>query len=205
MLLVCHPMVSFDGPRLVFSSLSSCLFLSLYFIFSSLSLSFSLSPSLSPCVVGVVSCVVVCVRCGVWCETSPCVHSKRPRVCRHHAHMLKHMCAWCQYTRGRFERTHGDVLNGHTGSKRGHRQFCTPKFAHVRLSRATVFAVSRVELCVHVPCRAVRAHNINGKKGGGQTELPGLSSRRTARPVAGTMGLDTSDRQRSTSNKLTKK
>ena len=30
------------------------------------------------------------------------------------AHMLKHVCAWCRYTRGRFERTHGDVLSGHT-------------------------------------------------------------------------------------------
>ena len=50
-------------------------------------------------------------------KTAPCVHSKRPRICRHHAHMLKHVCAWCRYTRGRgrFERTHGDVLSGHTG------------------------------------------------------------------------------------------
>ena len=29
--------------------------------------------------------------------------------------MLKHVCAWCWHTRGRFERTHGDVLSGHTG------------------------------------------------------------------------------------------
>ena len=28
--------------------------------------------------------------------------------------MLKHVCAWCRYKRGRFERTHGDVLSGHT-------------------------------------------------------------------------------------------
>ena len=28
--------------------------------------------------------------------------------------MLKHVCAWCPYKRGRFERTHGDVLSGHT-------------------------------------------------------------------------------------------
>ena len=40
-------------------------------------------------------------------KTYPCVRSKRPRVCRHHTHMLKHMCAWCWHTRGRFERTHG--------------------------------------------------------------------------------------------------
>ena len=37
----------------------------------------------------------------------PCVDSKRPRVYRHHAHMCYHMCAWCRYTRRRFESTHG--------------------------------------------------------------------------------------------------
>ena len=47
-------------------------------------------------------------------KTSPCVDSKRHRVYRHHAHMLKHMCAWCRYTRRRLEPTHGDVLNVHT-------------------------------------------------------------------------------------------
>ena len=41
---------------------------------------------------------------------TPCVRSKRPRVYRHHAHMLTHVCAWCPYTRGLFERTHGDVF-----------------------------------------------------------------------------------------------
>ena len=41
-------------------------------------------------------------------KTSPFVPAPR-------AHMLKHVCAWCRYTRGRFERTHGDVLSGHTG------------------------------------------------------------------------------------------
>ena len=40
-------------------------------------------------------------------HTSPCVRSTRPRVCRHHAHMLKHVCAWCRYTRGRVDWTHG--------------------------------------------------------------------------------------------------
>ena len=48
-------------------------------------------------------------------KTCPCVRSKRPRLCRHHAHMCFNMCAWCRYTRGRFERTYGVVLNGHTG------------------------------------------------------------------------------------------
>ena len=37
-------------------------------------------------------------------QNPPCVDSKRPRVYRHHA---QHMCAWCRYTRRRFEPTHG--------------------------------------------------------------------------------------------------
>ena len=48
-------------------------------------------------------------------KTSPCGRSKRPRVDPHHAHMCFNMCAWCRYTRGRFERTHWHVLSGHTG------------------------------------------------------------------------------------------
>ena len=72
--------------------------------------------------------VCVCVCCGtlknveknpcVNSKTPPCAHSKRPRVYRHHAHMCFNMCTWCRYTRGRFERTHGDFLNGHTGGRR---------------------------------------------------------------------------------------
>ena len=64
------------------------------------------------CLVCVFVCVFVCVlRLAEknvekpvfgFKKTSPCVHSKRHRVCRHHAHMLKHP--------GRFERTHGDVF-----------------------------------------------------------------------------------------------
>ena len=66
---------------------------------------------------------VVCVRCVVcvYCvvlwhaETSPCVNSKRPRVYRHHAHMCYR--AWCRYTQGSFESTHGGFLDGHTGER----------------------------------------------------------------------------------------
>ena len=43
------------------------------------------------------------------------VRSKRLRVHRHHAHMLKHMCAWCPYTRRRFECTHGAVFESTHG------------------------------------------------------------------------------------------
>ena len=48
-------------------------------------------------------------------KTPPCVDSKRPRVCRQHAHMLKSMCAWCRYTRGCFESTHGGVFESTHG------------------------------------------------------------------------------------------
>ena len=64
-------------------------------------------------------CVVVC---GVWCGTleeprvstqhvSMCAFKMSPCVPAPRAHMLKHMCAWCRYKRGGFERTHGDVFH----------------------------------------------------------------------------------------------
>ena len=61
-----------------------------------------------------VSCGVVggrCVRCrGAVTKKkkkkNPCVRPRRHFVCRHHAHMLKHVSAWCRYTRRRFESTH---------------------------------------------------------------------------------------------------
>ena len=52
----------------------------------------------------------------------PCVYSKRPRVCRHHAHMLKHVCVWWG--------THGDVLSGHTGFSACHTHHTTHHTAH---------------------------------------------------------------------------
>ena len=67
------------------------------------------------CVVCCVLCVVVLV-CVVWhaekfpcvdLKRPPCVHSKRPRVYRHHVHMCFNMCAWCRHTRRCFECTHG--------------------------------------------------------------------------------------------------
>ena len=48
-------------------------------------------------------------------NASVCTFKTSPFVLAPRAHMLKHVCAWCWYTRGRFERTHGDVLSGHTG------------------------------------------------------------------------------------------
>ena len=84
--------------------------------------------------------------CGAaWHAEKPsCVDSKRPRVYWHHTHMCHHMCAWCRYTRGRIESTHEGFLDRHTGERRGeegerregHRQFCSPKFAH-KFARAS--------------------------------------------------------------------
>ena len=82
-----------------------------------------------------VQCVVrgvrgVCCVCGAaWhaenhplCrfKTPPCVGSKRIRVYRQNARMLNTR-AFCRYTRMRFEPTHGDVLNLHTGRWEGGR------------------------------------------------------------------------------------
>ena len=50
-------------------------------------------------------------------KTFPCVRSKRHRVYWHHVYMCLNMCACCRYTPGRCERTHGDVLDGHTGRR----------------------------------------------------------------------------------------
>ena len=47
----------------------------------------------------------------------------------------KNMWACCRYTRGHFERTHGDVLNAHTGEGRGGSSpVLLTKMAHVGLS-----------------------------------------------------------------------
>ena len=91
-------------------------------------------------------CVLVCPF-----KASPCVRSKRPRVYRHHAHMLKHMCAWCRYTRGRFERdtrarfewTHGHTHththhhdHNHSHNDTHHRHhMCTPTHNITRKDR----------------------------------------------------------------------
>ena len=92
-------------------------------------------------VIVVVWCVVVF---GVWCGTQkkpPCVDSKRPRVYRHHARMCPKHARGAGTHGGRFERTHGGFLDGHTacmetgreeGGKGGvHRQFCLPRLVHV--------------------------------------------------------------------------
>ena len=103
------------------------------------------------CVCVVWCCVVLCGVvwcCEVWCcvvwccvvwhaenlcvdsKRFPCVRSKRLRVYRQHSHMLFSMWAWCRYTRGRFEYTHGKRFESTHG---GHRQFCLPRKAHVGL------------------------------------------------------------------------
>ena len=93
-------------------------------------------------------CVALCcVWCGVWRglarrKKPSCVDSKRPRVYRHHAHMCYHMRAWCRYTRGRFESTHGGRTHGGEGMKGGRGRGVTVssanhEMAHVELSLAS--------------------------------------------------------------------
>ena len=111
LLFSCHLLLfsfsfSFSLFRLIFS-------LSVFFLclLSLSSFSVFFLRLLSPCV-GVCRRVCLCVWCGVVCrvvwhaenpvcrlKTPPCVDSKRPRVCRQHAHMLKSMCAWCRQSR----------------------------------------------------------------------------------------------------------
>ena len=69
---------------------------------------------------------------------------KRLRVFWHH------MCAWCRYTRGRFEWTHEEPG--------GHRQFCLPKFAQVGLQRAS--EVHHFEFLTTLTFRALRGNHI---------------------------------------------
>ena len=43
-----------------------------------------------------------------------CTFKTSPFAPAPRAHVFQHVRAWCRYTRRRFERTHGDVLSGHT-------------------------------------------------------------------------------------------
>ena len=60
------------------------------------------------CVRGVCGCVLSVCNAAGHAENPPHVPAKRPHV--------EHMRAFRRYTRKRFEPTHGDVLNQHTGS-----------------------------------------------------------------------------------------
>ena len=123
---------------LVFSCLVSCLSLSLSV---SLCVCLSLSLCLSVCVVWCVWCprvyvqkhLRVYVQNASVCrfKTSPCVPAPRPHVITHAGVVPVHTGTFRTYTRGRFECTHG---GGRGEGRAGHRQFCLPKFAHVRLS-----------------------------------------------------------------------
>ena len=162
----------------IFSSLSSCLSSSLSsFIFSSLSFSFFFLRLLSksPCVVVVCCCVllVLLVLCGLvccvsfvlclfvlWCETLQNrvwiqkrlrVYIQNVPVCAGTTRTHALTCArGCRHTRRRLGRTHGDVLDGHTGVLNGRQSTTTThtttttnktknhqKIPHVGLTRAS--------------------------------------------------------------------
>ena len=147
---------------LFFASLFSPLLFSLCLLSLSSFYVFFLCLCLRVLVVCVSSCVSSCVFvCAVWCGTLktpcvdskrfPCVDSKRPRACRQHAHMLFSMWAWCWYTRGRFESTHGKFFESTHG---GHRQFCLPRTAHVGLSLGPTSSPKKTTGCC--PCSSLR-------------------------------------------------
>ena len=151
---------------LVFFSLCVLFFASLFSLCLLSLSSFSVSVSVCwwcvcrrVCLCGVVWCGVVCaVRCGTLKNPvyglptrSPCVDSKRLRVYRHHAHMLFSMWAWCRYTRGRFESTHGKRFESTHG---GHRQFCLPRTAHVGFSLGPTSSPKVTTGCC--PCSSLR-------------------------------------------------
>ena len=70
------------------------------------------------------------VACVVW-------HAEKTRVSIQNASMCTFKTSPCAAApRGRFECTHGGVLDGHAAVG-GRRQFRLPKFAHVGLSRAS--------------------------------------------------------------------
>ena len=59
----------------------------------------------------------VCVCGVVWHAENPvCTFKTSPCVPAPRAHVLKHVCAWCRYTRGRFECTHGGVSESTHGA-----------------------------------------------------------------------------------------
>ena len=151
---------------LLFSPLlfSSLLFSSLPLLFSSLFFAslFSLCLlSLSSFSVSVsVCCVVWCgVCCVVWHAENPVCRLKTLSVCRfktspcmpQHAHMLFSMWAWCRYTQGRFESTHGKRFESTHG---GHRQFCLPRKAHAELVLGPTSSPKVTTGCC--PCSSLR-------------------------------------------------
>ena len=118
--------VSFSLSSSISSSLVS-LFLPLFSLFlfrllSSLFFIFSLPLNLSVFILSPCGVVVV-LLCGVvWCGVCGMCPSTTSRVYQHHAHMLKHTCAWCRYTRRRVEWTHGrEGRGGCEGGEKGNR------------------------------------------------------------------------------------
>ena len=162
--------LSFSLSSFLFTCLFSFIFSSLVFhLLSSLLLSFIFSPLSSSLLFHLLSsfiisslslsslwllwllwlllCVVCCVLCAVWCVVW---HAENPRVSIQNVPLCARTTRACvTYTWGRF-------LNGHTGGRRGHRQFCLPKFAHVGLSRAS--EVHHFEFLTPLTFRALHGH-----------------------------------------------
>ena len=91
------------------------------------------------------------VACVVWHAENPRVSIQNVAVYLHHAHMMKHTCAWCPYTQRRFERTHGlyppiSLLpnrNRHTQTKQHQRNVTLRQTERERERRQTETTKSR--------------------------------------------------------------
>ena len=113
---------------------------------------------------GVVWCGVVYVWC-VWCgtlKTPPCVRSRRLRV------YVQHMRAFSEYTRRRFESTHGGVSVSFLLSHLSVCPFSSPLFSSLfflsSLLSVTMTMITRPvgSLCVHtaLACECVRVRGL---------------------------------------------
>ena len=89
-----------------------------------------------------------------------------PRVYRHHAHMLKHMCAWCRHTQGRFECTQGG------------------RFVHTHTFFSTFFQRAATHTNTHTHTHTpntphnTTAHNTTRRQRQRETEKEGQRKRR---------------------------
>ena len=66
-----------------------------------------------------------------------CTFKTSPFALVPRAHVFQHVCAWCRYKRGRFERTHGDVLSGHTEFRSVHTHTLTNTTQHITTQHIT--------------------------------------------------------------------
>ena len=103
-------------------------------------------------------------------NTSPCVRSKRPRVYRQHAYTCFNMRAWCRYTRGRIECTHGAVLNLHTGFSAFFQRAATHTKTHTHTHQTHTTATNNTTTTTTHATQHNTAHNTTRRQRQRETE-----------------------------------